>query len=236
MFCARCGNPIPEGAAFCPNCGAPVAQRGDLAPLGPGATPPGPVGPSADPPTFAAAAGTAAAGTAAAGTATAAPVEGVAAKERYGGFWRRVLAFIVDGLILGAVMLPFGIGFGLAHLAAIMNSEEVNGDTIMSMIAASLLAWFVRVIASWLYGAGFESSRFQATPGKMMVGVRVTDLSGKRITFARATGRQFGKWLSGLTLCIGYLLVAFSDRKQGLHDLIAGTLVREGRPQDTGGV
>jgi hypothetical protein len=105
--------------------------------------------------------------------------------ERYGGFWRRVLAFIVDGLILGAVMLPFGIGFGLAHMAAILNSEEVNSDTIMSMIAASLLAWFVRVIASWLYGAGFESSRFQATPGKMMVGVRVTDLNGKRITRPR---------------------------------------------------
>jgi uncharacterized RDD family membrane protein YckC len=234
MFCARCGQPLPGGAAFCPSCGTPVTQRGDRAPLGTGATPADPVGAPADPPPLTPAA--AGAGVVAEGFPGQTPVEGVLANERYGGFWRRVLAFIVDGLILGAVMLPFGISFGMAHLAAILNSEEVNGETILSMIAASLLAWFVRVIASWLYGAGFESSRFQATPGKMMVGVKVTDLNGKRITFARATGRQFGKWLSGLTLGIGYLLVAFSDRKQGLHDLIASTLVREGRTQEIGRV
>jgi len=164
-----------------------------------------------------------------AGAGVASAVPAAAATVHYGGFWRRWLAFIVDGLIIGAVMLPFGVGLGFAQLGTIFNSEEMNGETIMSMIAASMLVWMIRVMVSFLYGAGFESSRFQATPGKMLVGVRVTTLEGGRISFARAAGRQLGKWLSGVILCIGYLLVAFSDRKQGLHDMIAGTLVRVGR-------
>lgn len=196
MFCARCGKPLPEAVAFCPHCGAPVAS-----------TP-------ASTPTFAPTP-----------AVPAGPVAGSVAIA-YGGFWRRLLAFIVDGLIIGAVMLPFGLGLGFAHLSAIFGDEEVAREMIPAMFAASLLVWCIRVIVSWLYGAGFESSRFQATPGKLMVGVKVTDLEGRRITFARATGRQLGKWVSGLILCIGYLLVAFSDRKQGLHDLLAGTLVR----------
>lgn len=143
----------------------------------------------------------------------------------YGGFWRRWLAFIVDGIIIGIFMLPFGVGLGLAHLAATF-SEEMTPERLGSLIAGSMFVWFVRVVVSWLYGAGFESSRFQATPGKMLLGMKVTDLEGRRITFLRATGRQLGKWLSGIILCIGYLLAAFSDRKQGLHDMMAGTLVR----------
>jgi len=146
------------------------------------------------------------------------------AAVRYGGFWRRVLAFIIDGLIIGAIMMPFGLGLGLAHLMTML-SEELTSEAIASLLATSLLVWFIRVIVSWAYGAGFESSRFQATPGKMLLGVKVTDLEGHRITFLRATGRQLGKWVSGLILGIGYLLVAFSDRKQGLHDFMAGTLV-----------
>jgi uncharacterized RDD family membrane protein YckC len=221
MFCARCGKPVPEGAAFCPSCGAPVgASRISPPPL--------------DPPPASEASGATAAVWPSPAAGAPAPAAPAAVVVRYGGFWRRVLAFIVDGLIIGAVMLPFGVGLGLANLEAALNSDEMGSEKLMSMIAASMLVWFIRVIVSWAYGAGFESSRFQATPGKMLVGVRVTDLNGQRITFARATGRQFGKWLSGLILCIGYLLVAFNDRKQGLHDLIASTLVREGRVEDVG--
>jgi len=224
MFCARCGQPVPEGAAFCPSCGAPVATSRVSVP--PNDPPPAPeaggataaVWPAASP---------------APGAAPASPAP-IAVTVRYGGFWRRWLAFIVDGLIIGAVMLPFGVGLGFAQLGTMLNSDEMNGETIMSMIAASMLVWMIRVMVSFLYGAGFESSRFQATPGKMMVGVRVTTLEGGRVSFGRAAGRQLGKWLSGLILCIGYLLVAFSDRKQGLHDMLAGTLVRQGRAEDAG--
>jgi uncharacterized RDD family membrane protein YckC len=200
MFCARCGKPLPEAVAFCPHCGAPVASTPGSTSASTPASAPTPVSP-------------------------AGPAAGSLAIP-YGGFWRRLLAFIVDGLIIGAVMLPFGVGLGLAHLSAIFGDEEAAREMVPAMLAASMFVWCIRVIVSWLYGAGFESSRFQATPGKLMVGVKVTDLEGGRITFARASGRQLGKWVSGLILGIGYLLVAFSDRKQGLHDMLAGTLVR----------
>ena len=73
--------------------------------------------------------------------------------------------------------------------------------------------------------SSMESSRRQATLGKMALGIRVTDLDGRRVSFARASGRWFGKILSSLIFGIGYLMVAFTEKKQGLHDMIAGTRV-----------
>jgi uncharacterized RDD family membrane protein YckC len=88
---------------------------------------------------------------------------------------------------------------------------------------------FILVLfGSWLYEAFMESSSYQATLGKMIFGMKVTDLNGNRISFERATGRHFAKWLSAMILFIGYIMVGFTDRKQGLHDLLAGTLVRRG--------
>lgn len=77
----------------------------------------------------------------------------------------------------------------------------------------------------WLYWTVFESSSWQATPGKRMLGLRVTDMDGNRIGFGRANARYWSKILSFLILLIGFLMVAFTRRKQGLHDLIASTLV-----------
>jgi len=82
------------------------------------------------------------------------------------------------------------------------------------------------IFGSWLYEALMLSSPYQATLGKMIFGMQVTDLNGNRISFGRATARHFAKWLSGLILCIGYIMVGITERKQGLHDLLAGTLVR----------
>lgn len=219
MLCSRCGRSVPEGAAFCPACGAAVAAvPPGVSPLSPessaGASATGgpPGAPSATGPDFTAGAAVAA------GTTTATP-------PRYGGFWRRALAFIIDGLVIGAVMTPFGMGLGLAHLGAALHGE-MTPEALTALIMTSLFVWFIRMIVSWLYGAGFESSRLQATPGKMLLGLKVTDLEGRRITFLRATGRALGKWVSGVLLGMGYVLVAFTDRKQGLHDLMAGTLVR----------
>jgi uncharacterized RDD family membrane protein YckC len=84
------------------------------------------------------------------------------------------------------------------------------------------------LFGSWLYEAFMESSSYQATLGKMIFGMKVTDLNGNRISFERATGRHFAKWLSAMILFIGYIMVGFTERKQGLHDLLAGTLVRRG--------
>jgi uncharacterized RDD family membrane protein YckC len=83
-------------------------------------------------------------------------------------------------------------------------------------------------VVSWLYSALMERSSKQATLGKMALGIRVTDLDGNRIGFGKATGRYFAKILSALILGIGFLMVAFTQRKQGLHDMLAGTLVMRG--------
>jgi uncharacterized RDD family membrane protein YckC len=78
---------------------------------------------------------------------------------------------------------------------------------------------------NWLYEAGFTSSARQATPGKMALSLVVTDLAESRISFGRASGRHFAKYLSSFTLLIGYLIQPFTEKRQALHDLLAGTLV-----------
>ncbi len=144
----------------------------------------------------------------------------------YGGFWWRVLAYLIDAVVLNiaasvwggvigaGVMFPFG-GLG-------MDEQAVTGTLGLLTLAFSLLS-------NWLYFAVLESSKLQATLGKLAVGVVVTDLAGERISFLRATGRYFAMFLSGLTLCIGFMMVGWTRRKQGLHDKIAGTLVYKTR-------
>jgi uncharacterized RDD family membrane protein YckC len=123
----------------------------------------------------------------------------------YAGFWRRVAAALIDGIILGIVLTP---------LNAAISDGGVDPST-------SLLS----TVAYWLYYALMESSSRQATLGKMALQIKVTDLQGARISFGTATVRYFSKILSGLILGIGFLMVAFTEKKQGLHDMIANTLV-----------
>lgn len=134
---------------------------------------------------------------------------------RYVGFWLRVLASIIDTLILGPVY--WGLLFALDRLPATPNLSWGAGVVIWVYIPGMILGW--------LYSAGFESSKSGATIGKMAIGARVVDLNGNRLSFLHATGRYFGKILSGLPVCLGYLVAAFSARKQALHDVLAGTLV-----------
>ena len=84
-------------------------------------------------------------------------------------------------------------------------------------------------MVNWLYSALMESSAKQATVGKLALGIIVTDMEGRRIGFGKATGRHFAKFLSALILGIGFIMVAFTQRKQGLHDILAGTLVIRGQ-------
>jgi uncharacterized RDD family membrane protein YckC len=81
------------------------------------------------------------------------------------------------------------------------------------------------VLVRWLYYALMESSRNQATVGKLLLNIRVTDMQGRRINFGRATGRHFGKILSGILLGIGYIMAGLTRQKQGLHDILAECLV-----------
>ena len=76
-----------------------------------------------------------------------------------------------------------------------------------------------------VYFAGMESSSWRATLGKRALGIQVTDVGGRRIFFARAIGRYFAKVISSLAFCIGFLMAAFTEKKQALHDILAGTLV-----------
>jgi uncharacterized RDD family membrane protein YckC len=93
------------------------------------------------------------------------------------------------------------------------------------LMAADIAWMLINILVAWLYWAGMHSSRYQATVGKMAVGLRVVDYHGERITFMRATGRYLAEILSGLLFGIGYLMVAFTRRRQALHDLIAETFV-----------
>ena len=80
-------------------------------------------------------------------------------------------------------------------------------------------------LIAWLYEAIMLSAAPQATLGKMAVGIIVTDEHGQRLSFARATGRHFAKYLSTLTLLIGYMMAGWTERKQALHDFIASSFV-----------
>lgn len=130
------------------------------------------------------------------------------APSLHAGFWRRVAAFLIDVLVITIplVLLDF-MAFGSLHSAVGRKAD------------------FLNLVPIWLYWALFESSRWQATPGKRAMGLSVVDVHGLRIGFLHATGRYFAKYLSNLTLSIGYLLAAWTPRKQALHDLVAGTCV-----------
>jgi len=80
-------------------------------------------------------------------------------------------------------------------------------------------------IVGWLYYAGMESSDNQATLGKKLSGIKVTDMEGGKIGFGKASGRYFGRIVSGLIFMIGYLMAGFTEKKQALHDMMAGCLV-----------
>jgi uncharacterized RDD family membrane protein YckC len=131
----------------------------------------------------------------------------------YAGFWLRVCAVIIDTIIVNVAVfiVAFAIGLGLG---AAFSSDALGH-----------IGQVIGLIGQWCYFAWFESSPSQATLGKKALGMKVTDEQGARISFARATGRYFGKFVSAMILCIGFIMVAFTDKKQGLHDKMASTLV-----------
>ncbi len=161
--------------------------------------------------------------------------------EDHAGFWKRVAAYIIDSIVLWIPNVLIGKLMGAtAAEQALMQSVQGTSDTTAALAAygafysAMLPAILVQLVLAWLYFALCESSSWQATLGKLAIGIRVVDLDGNRISFLRATGRHFAKLLSGMILLIGYLMVAFTQRKQGLHDIIAGTLVLNGRASEFG--
>lgn len=144
----------------------------------------------------------------------------------YAGFWRRFIAYFIDNLILSIpsaiVAMIFGIG---AVLSSGLDENFISPTAIAALILTAIWIGILVYIIQIVYYAGFESSKYQATPGKLALGVIVTDMDGGRISFGRALGRNVGKLLSGLLLNIGFLMAAFTRQKQALHDMLADCLV-----------
>ena len=137
----------------------------------------------------------------------------------YAGFWQRFVAAIIDGILLYIVQFIILAVFGVS--SSMMNPEFFENGIPTSFI----LAYIVIIGANAAYFSYLESSERQATFGKQAMGIVVTDMNGERITLLNAIGRYFSKIPSALILMIGYLMQPFTEKKQALHDIIAGTLV-----------
>lgn len=143
--------------------------------------------------------------------------DGPGTRVSYAGFWKRVAALIIDNLILEIVLNLVGVGIMGGSVLSLR-----GGDVPSGRVAGFAALSFV---AQWLYFSLMESSARQATVGKMALGIVVTDRNGRRVSFGRATGRYFGKIVSAFIIMIGFLMAAFTEKKQALHDIMADTLV-----------
>jgi uncharacterized RDD family membrane protein YckC len=146
--------------------------------------------------------------------------------REYAGFWLRVVAWLLDAIILcvgmSVVNFPIGLVFGL-----FIGATSKGGDSsaaVGPMIVMYVILVLMDSIIGLCYYAGFECTK-QATPGKMALGLEVCDVNGNRITFLHSAGRNLGKFVSGLIMNVGFIMCGFTERKQCLHDMMAGTLV-----------
>lgn len=131
-------------------------------------------------------------------------------EPEYAGFWIRFAAAFIDAIILSIPQLAL---------------QYAMADQIAEMGAGFALFYIIIIVLNWIYYAGMESSSNQGTLGKMVVGIKVTNLEGEPISFVNATGRYFAKIISAIILLIGYIMAAFTPKKQALHDKLAKTLV-----------
>lgn len=201
IFCSKCGAQNADTAQFCQNCGLTLSTG--LAP--------------------------AQAAAPARAYAQQPVVYAPAASSAYAGFWIRVLAFILDRIVVGVAAAPFYFALVLPSLLRIIHEAENNGEPspemIFSIIGGASMFLILVFVGYWLYEALLTASSWQGTIGKRILRLKVTDEAGNRISFGRSTGRFFAKILSYVTLWIGFIMVAFTDKKRGLHDILAGTVV-----------
>lgn len=133
------------------------------------------------------------------------------------------MALSIDVLIVGTFEVVLTLFFGTWLLVpwALLGGD--HGEAVARLVDIALQP--LGIVVLWLYYAVCESSPWQATPGKLALGLAVTDATGRRIGFTRASGRYFGMFASALTLGVGFLLAGWTSRKQALHDFIAGCCV-----------
>ena len=160
----------------------------------------------------------------------------------YAGFWKRVLASLIDFALIATIGFVLGLAFSYNPITDFQETfrkmmENPGGPAPQPAGPPAILS-FISILGNWLYKAVLEASTMQGTLGKMAVGIVVTDLEGKRIDFGRATLRYALVWVanllalvpalagaSGFAIIIDSLVVAFTPKKQALHDMIAGCLV-----------
>ncbi len=152
---------------------------------------------------------------------------------QYAGFWLRLVALIIDVLIIAClesiVFVPLfvALGFGFFGTVSEMDMEDPGNlvGLIAGIVAAAGAYWILATAIQVLYFSFMESSKSQATLGKMAVGIKVTDMNGERLDFTKAFLRNLCKLISNFTMAIGYIMAGFTEKRQALHDLIAGALV-----------
>lgn len=150
----------------------------------------------------------------------------------YAGFWMRFVAYFIDNIIIGFIefllVLPLLglLGYNVALGQTLSEIENADPDLLVPIIASAVSGIALSaLLITWFYYALMQSSAKQATIGKMALGIKVTDVNGERLTFARASLRYFSKILSNLFLMIGYIMAGFTEKRQALHDMIANTYV-----------
>ena len=153
--------------------------------------------------------------------------------NNYAGFWLRFVAVIIDGIIIGIVrwivIVPILLSMGIGVAAEIQSLDSEDPSTALPLIGTIMAMVGISAVITtviWvLYYSLMESSKYQATMGKLALGLIVTDVSGNKLDFGKALVRNVCKIISSMILCIGFIIAGFTEKKQALHDLIASTLV-----------
>lgn len=162
-----------------------------------------------------------------------------AALEDYAGFWKRFGAWVIDYLILlvpvSIIAVSMGATVAFEHFMTQLHSGVAPSVAVVEYSKAVRPASLVALVIGFVYYAAFECSKWQATPGKLAIGMRVTSLDGHRIGFGRSLARNAVRLVNMITALlplICYLAVAWTMRKQGFHDMLAKTLVLNGRASE----
>ena len=137
----------------------------------------------------------------------------------FAGFWERFAAKFLDGLIQGVVNAVFSFALGITLAALAGRGREDGVSTAITVLAQLLKLAIAAAYTTFFVG------KYGATPGKMALGLKVVTSSEGEVSYARALGRYFAEWLSGITLTIGYLISIWDDEKRTLHDRICDTRV-----------
>ena len=209
LTCENCGTELPDGTSFCARCGTPLS----VAQIGPVYVPqsPKPAEEAPGPQHFAL----------------------PQVRPTFAGFWLRAVAFVIDRFVLSLI---FGL-IASFYPAVILVFPDPNRQPVSAPPYSTLegflqslphltpTGFLVFLLMMWIYYALFEASPWQATPGKRMLRLYVTDLTGSPITFSRATFRYAGRMISEMIFMVGYIPAGFTEKKQALHDIIAGCLV-----------